>query len=103
MTQRRYLTNRRRLVTIEYERDGNHFRLAAGYYPGGEIGELFLNAGKTNSTLDALTSDAAICLSLALQFGCPLDQLRHAVKRDGDTGRASSFIGEALDRLGDLS
>jgi len=68
----------------------------------GSIGEAFLNTGKTNSSLDALSSDAAILLSIALQFGCPLDELRHAIKRDGK-GRAASFIGEALDRLGDLS
>ena len=102
MSMRRRLPNRRRSETVEYDRDGNHFRLAAGYHPDGTIGEAFLNAGKTNSTLDALTSDAAICMSLALQFGCPLDELRHAVKRDG-TGRAASLIGEALDRLGGLS
>src|SRR5712671_263278 len=97
MNQRRRLPNRRLSKTTIYERDGLHFRLAAGYHPDGEIGEVFLNAGKTNSTLDALASDAAILASLALQFGCALDELRHAVKRDG-TGRAASFIGEALDR-----
>jgi len=102
MTARRRPPNRRPSKTTEYERDGLHFRLAAGYHPDGEIGEVFLNAGKTNSTLDALASDAAILASFALQFGCPLDELRHVVKRDG-TGRAASFIGEALDRLGDLS
>jgi hypothetical protein len=102
MSERRRLPHRRRSETIEYERDGNRFRLVAGYHPDGIVGEAFLNAGKTNSTLDALTSDAAICISLALQFGCPLEELRHAVKRDG-TGRAASLIGEALDRLDGLS
>lgn len=101
MTNRQRLPNRRLSKTVTYERDGHHFRVAAGFYRAGEIGEVFMNAGKTNSTLDGLTSDAAILISFALQHGCTLDELRHAIKRDG-TGRAASLIGEALDRLGDL-
>ena len=102
MTARRRLPNRRPSKTTTYQKDGHVFQLVGGFYPDGTVGEAFLNAGKTNSTLDALASDAAILVSLALQFGCTIDVLRHAVKRDG-TGRAASFIGEALDRLGDLS
>ncbi len=102
MTARRRLPNRRPSKTTTYQKDGHVFQLVGGFYPDGAVGELFLNAGKTNSTLDALTSDAAICMSLALQFGCPLDVLRHAVKRDG-AGRAASFIGEAVDRLAVLA
>jgi hypothetical protein len=98
MTARRRLPNRRPSRTAEYERDGNHFRLAAGYYPDGEIGEVFMNAGRTNSSLDAIISDAAILASLALQFGCPLSVLQHAVKRNSQ-GLAASPVGEALDRL----
>ena len=102
MSQRKRLPSRRLCKTVAFENDGHGFRLAAGFYHDGTVGEVFLNAEKTNSTLDALASDAAILVSLALQFGCTLDELRHAVKRDGK-GRAASFIGEALDRLGDLS
>ena len=43
-------------------------------------------------------SDAAILASLALQYGCPLDDIRHALKRD-IRGEASSPIGEALDKI----
>jgi len=39
MTARRRPPNRRPSKTTEYERDGLHFRLAAGYHPDGEIGE----------------------------------------------------------------
>jgi hypothetical protein len=103
MTQRRRrLPHRRLCKTVSYEHHGNHFRLAAGYYSDGTVGEAFLNTGKTNSSLDVLSCDAAILISLALQFGCPLDELQHAVKRDG-SGRASSSVGEALDRLGEMS
>ena len=62
------------------------------------MGEIFLNADRANSLLDFLMSDAAILASLALQYGCPLDELRHALKRDG-RGVAASPIGTALDQI----
>jgi len=43
-------------------------------------------------------SDAAILASLALQYGAPLDEIRHALKRDV-RGEAASPIGAALDRI----
>jgi hypothetical protein len=46
-----------------------------------------------------LMHDAAIITSLALQFGCPLETIRHALKRDGHHGIAASPIGAALDRI----
>jgi hypothetical protein len=75
-----------------------NFQMTIGFYPDGRPGEIFLNAEHANSLLDVLAHDAAILASLALQFGCPLDTLRHAIKRDG-RGVAASPIGEALDRI----
>jgi hypothetical protein len=75
-----------------------NFQMTIGFYPDGRPGEIFLNAEHANSLLDVLAHDAAILASLALQFGCPLDTLRHAVKRDS-RGAAASPIGEALDRI----
>jgi ribonucleoside-diphosphate reductase alpha chain len=45
-----------------------------------------------------MASDAAIAASLSLQFGCPAEVLRKALKRDGQ-GRALSPLGVALDQL----
>jgi len=73
--------------------------MTVGYYPNGRLGEVFLNADRANSLLDFLMSDAAILASLALQHGCPLDEIRHALKRDV-RGLAASPIGAALDRIG---
>lgn len=50
------------------------------------------------TALDAIISDAAIAISLALQFGCPLNTIRHALKRDSQ-GIAASPIGAALDLI----
>jgi hypothetical protein len=95
---RNRLPNRRLAISTGFERDGARFEMTSGFYADGRPGELFLNADRANSLLDFLMSDAAILASLALQYGAPLDEIRHALKRDG-RGAAASPIGEALDRL----
>lgn len=96
--ERERLPNRRAAETLAFERDNLKFYMTTGLYPDGRPGEIFLNAEHANSLLDVLTHDAAILASLALQFGCPLDTLRHALKRDSQ-GVATSPIGAALDQI----
>jgi len=72
--------------------------MTIGHYANGDIGEIFLNHDRDNSLLDVLTHDAAILASLALQYGAPSDEVRHALKRDA-RGIAASPIGAALDRI----
>jgi hypothetical protein len=98
MTDRTRLPNRRLSETLAFERDGSQYRMTAGYYPDGRAGEIFLNHDRSDSLLDVLTSDAAILASLALQHGCTLETIAHALKRD-KFGLASSPIGDAIDRI----
>jgi hypothetical protein len=95
---RNRLPNRRACETIAFERDGSRYCLTIGYFPDGRVGEIFLNADRSDSLLDVLASDAAIAVSLALQHGAPLDEIRHALKRDV-RGNAAGPIGAALDRI----
>src|SRR5882757_7209666 len=92
------LPNRRSAISTSFERDGARFEMTIGHYPDGRIGEIFLNADRANSLLDFLMSDAAILASLALQYGAPLDEIMHALKRDS-RGVAASPIGAALDQI----
>ena len=50
------------------------------------------------SDLEATARDAAIVLSIAVQYGVPLEPIRHAVTRNAD-GSPSSIIGAVLERL----
>jgi hypothetical protein len=95
---RHRLPNRRPSITTAFERDGSKYEMTVGYYPDGRTGELFLSGDRANSLLDFLMSDAAIVVSLALQYGAPLDEIRHALKRNS-RGDAASPIGAALDRI----
>jgi hypothetical protein len=96
--RRERLPNRRPAETFAFERDGSRYCLTVGYFPDGSVGEVFLNADRADSLLDVLTSDAAILASLALQHGCTLETIAHALKRDS-AGRAASPIGTAVDRI----
>jgi hypothetical protein len=98
MSARNRLPNRRPAETIAFERAGSRYCLTVGFFPDGRPGEVFLNADRADSLLDVLTSDAAILASLALQYGCPLDAITHALKRDA-RGTAASPIGAALDQI----
>jgi hypothetical protein len=98
MPARDRLPNRRRAETIAFERDGSRYCLTVGYFPDGRVGEVFLSADRADSLLDVLASDAAILTSLALQHGCSLQEITHALKRDA-RGTAASPIGAALDRI----
>ena len=95
---RERLPNRRPAITTTFARDGARFEMTAGFYRDGRVGEVFLSADRANSLLDFLMSDAAILASLALQYGAPLDEIRHALKRD-IRGEAASPIGAALDLI----
>jgi hypothetical protein len=92
------LPNRRPAISTSFESGGARIDMTEGYYADGRIAEIFLNADRANSLLDFLMSDAAILASIALQYGAPLDEIRHALKRDS-RGKAASPIGEALDRI----
>jgi hypothetical protein len=96
--RRERLPNRRPAISTSFERDGAWFEMTAGFYPDGRPGEIFLNADRANSLLDFLMSDAAILASLALQHGCTLETIAHALKRDA-RGVAASPIGAAVDRI----
>ncbi|QWG16129.1 hypothetical protein KMZ68_13855 [Bradyrhizobium sediminis] len=95
---RNRLPNRRASETIGFKRGNLHFCMTVGTYPDGRPGEIFLNAEHSNSFLDALTHDAAILASLALQHGCTLETIAHALKRDAQ-GIAASPIGAAVDLI----
>ena len=69
MTARRCLPHRRGAVALDIEHAGHRYRMHISYFPDGGIGEVFLDAARQNSMLDAFAADAAILLSLLLQHG----------------------------------
>jgi len=97
---RRVLPQRRRCETFEIAFGGlarSHV-VTVGYYADGALGEVFINSGRSGEPFEAIARDGAVVLSLALQYGAELDNIRSAVTRD-DQGAPTSVVGAVIDKL----
>ena len=97
------LPNRRRSETFEFDHrnpDGSIFTYTAtvGFYADGRIGEVFLGAAKSGTSLDIAAKDSAIALSLALQHGCPLETIAPTFLRSAE-GHPEGPLGSLVDIL----
>jgi ribonucleoside-diphosphate reductase alpha chain len=101
MTLRRRLPQRRGAIAVELDHAGHRFRMQIGCFPDGALGEIFLDASKQNSALDAFAADAAILVSLLLQHGATPVEIGHALRRAPD-GTAASLVGAVIDRLAEM-
>jgi hypothetical protein len=97
MTRRR-LSQRRNAIAVELEHAGHRFRMQVGHFPDGTLGEIFLDAIKQNSTLDAFAADAAILISLLFQHGVLPEAIGHALRRTPN-GAPASLIGAVVDLI----
>lgn len=99
MSARRRLPNRRAHDLIQTEFRGAPYSIGVGRFNGGEPSEVFIDCqskGLTPISDDA--KDAAVCLSIALQYGAPIHVIRGAVLRYSN-GEAATIIGHAADLL----
>jgi hypothetical protein len=98
MTARERLANRWQCESFEFRHAGHPFTLSAGFYPDGRIAEIFLSSHKPGSPIEAIARDAAVTVSIALQFGAELETIRAALTKDHD-GAPATLLGAALDAL----
>jgi hypothetical protein len=62
------------------------------------VRQVFITGAKAGSQFEAVTRDGAIVLSTALQYGVPLETIKHAVTRDANNG-ASTLLGAIIERI----
>ena len=77
------------------------FHVSIGEFADGSAGEVFITAaGKSGkgSMLEALARDVAVLMSLAIQYGAPLETMRRAVSRN-EQNRPQTFVGAVLDAM----
>ena len=99
MTDRERLPNRRQREAIRFEHGGFEFVAGVGRYPDGRLGEIFIAANaKSGTAIEAWARDSAILASIAIQYGTPLETVRHALSRD-EADNAASPLGALLDIL----
>ena len=82
MPARARLPNRRPSHVETLEVDDQVITACVGFDPAtGQPREVFLNGGKEGSQFDAMLADAATIISVALQYGVPVDALAKSVGR----------------------
>jgi hypothetical protein len=95
---RERLPNRRECEGFDVEALGLHFHATVGRFTDGRVAEVSSPITKPEAWRAIMVSDSAVLCSLALQYGVPIDVIRHALMRDG-RGNASGPMGVVLDRL----
>ena len=95
---RRPLPMRRRSETFELSHGELNYFITTGHYRDGSVGEVFINFPKSGMQAEAIARDSAVLLSLALQYGMPLDSVSGAITRNYNA-EASSIVGAVVDRL----
>ena len=98
MTARRLLPNRRRHESFAFQHEGIDYVASVGFYLNGGIGEIFLNAGRPGCAVNVVAHDAAVTISLALQYGTPLAAIRKALLKLPN-GQGAGPLGKALDLI----
>jgi ribonucleoside-diphosphate reductase alpha chain len=74
--QRRRMSQERMSITHKFSIAGHEGYITAGMYEDGTVGEIFLtDIGKEGSTLRGMMNAFATSISIALQYGVPLETL----------------------------
>ena len=74
--QRRRMPRERESLTHKFSIGGHEGYITAGRYEDGSVGEIFLtDIGKEGSTLRGMMNSFATAISIALQYGVPLETL----------------------------
>lgn len=99
MSDRIRLPARRYAEAFDFNHEGHGFHVAIGLMDDtGAPGEVFVNAHKVDSGLDALAGDIAILISLLLQHGATAAEIGHALRRNPNRSRAS-LAGVLVDKV----
>ncbi|HJS94721.1 MAG TPA: vitamin B12-dependent ribonucleotide reductase, partial [Solirubrobacteraceae bacterium] len=74
--KRRRMPRERQSITHKFSIGGHEGYITAGMYDDGSVGEIFLtDIGKEGSTLRGMMNSFATAISIALQYGVPLETL----------------------------
>lgn len=80
---RNRLPERRLTFTDTIEAYNREFTVSAGIDPeSGKVREVFLGGEKTGSTLEHIFQDAAVIVSVALQFGITAEAMARSIARE---------------------
>ena len=103
---RHKLNNRRPTISRVLETETDTYHVSFGLdLSDMTIREVFIGGSKIGSDMERLLDDASVVLSLALQYGLPLDQLLHSLhtgREEGGTSivaRVIAVMNEEIDKI----
>jgi hypothetical protein len=79
VTTRERLPNRRVTTTHKVKIGRRSHFVSVGHYPDGRPGEVFVDTAKAGSEARALMHSLGMMISLALQHGCPVEEITDAL------------------------
>jgi hypothetical protein len=86
---RAVLPPRRYAEAFQFKWDDYPYRVCIGAFDDGRPCEVFVNAHKVDSALDAIAGDVAILISLLLQHGMTAAEIGHALRRNPNGTRVT--------------
>ena len=94
------LLNSRYSETYDLVHDNIPLTVTVGTYADGKPGEVFINVTghSASSALAELARDSALLMSIAMQYGSSIEELRRAISRDTE-GNPSTLVGAVLDSI----
>jgi hypothetical protein len=96
--KRKSLPNRRNHETHELMHWGFNYEIGLGRDSKDQIREVWINGGKSGTQVETSSRDAAVILSIALQYQVPVKDMQRAVMRNLD-GTPQGPIGAILDLI----
>jgi hypothetical protein len=79
MSRRERLPDRRASIAYAFDFENHSYRASAGYFFDGRLAEIFFDAGKAGSALQTHADAAAVMASVLLQYGIPVEIIKHSV------------------------
>lgn len=95
MTDRNRPPDRRIGPLVTYKVDEVAYTAQASFDAAGELLEMFLNCGKEGSSANIVARECAVILSIARQYGTPLDAITKALPLLSN-GKPAGPVGCAL-------
>lgn len=102
---RNQLPSRRGSLHFEFHFEQMKFHVSVSPDGAGDVREVFVDPSKQGSTIAAIMRDAAVAISIALQHGASVDEIREAMTRLDSANipcmstTAASPIGAAMDAI----
>lgn len=99
---RNILDPRRYAESFEMNFRGMPFQVSVGYFMNCKPAEVFVSSVKSGTDLEGVSRDAAVLLSIALQYGAPIETIQGAITRTLQ-GDPQTVIGAIVDQLANTS